>query len=82
MSMQCITLNKEFKDFKDHFQNSRTFQGSSKTLLEIQGLFKDFKDQHENFKNFFHGCGNPGTTIVLTMMLYPFELQSKSLTDD
>ncbi len=42
----------EFKGLKDHFQNSRTFQGSSKIPTENQGLFGDFKDQHE-FKDFF-----------------------------
>ena len=61
--MRCITQNEEFNDFKDHLQNSRTFQGSCKILIEIQGLFKDFKDQHEirGFQGFFQGCGNPGS---------------------
>ncbi len=36
----------KFKDFKDDFQNSRTFQGYSKILNKIQGPFKDFKDRH------------------------------------
>ena len=40
ISMSCIVLNAEFKDFKDHFQNSRTFQVSSRISLK----FKDFKD--------------------------------------
>ncbi len=43
---QCITLRAKFKDFKDDFQNSRTFQGYSKILNKIQGHFKDFKDRH------------------------------------
>ncbi len=41
---RCITLKVKFKDFKDDFQNSRTFQGYSKILNKIQGSFKDFKD--------------------------------------
>ncbi len=45
---QCtsITLRAKSKDFKDDFQNSRTFQGYSKILNKIQGPFKDFKDWH------------------------------------
>ncbi len=42
----CITLRAKFKDFKDVFQNSRTFQGYSEILSKIQGPFKDFKDRH------------------------------------
>ncbi len=42
---QCITLRAKFKDFKDNFQNSRTFQGYSKILNKIQGPFKNFKDR-------------------------------------
>ena len=59
--MRCNALSTEFKDFKDQFQNSRTFQGSFKIFTKIQGLFKDFKDQHEiqGFQGFFQGCGNP-----------------------
>ncbi len=56
--MRCNTQNEEFKDFKDHFQNSRIYQGSSKILIEIQTLVKDFKDRHEI--QGFKGCGNPG----------------------
>ncbi len=42
------------------FQNSRTFQGPSKILTEIQGLFKDRHEIHDQeFKEFFQGCGNP-----------------------
>ncbi len=61
MSAVNYTYSK-FKDFKDHFQNSRTFQGSSKIATEIQGLFKDFKDLFEiqGFQGFFQGCGHPG----------------------
>ncbi len=33
---QCITLRAKFTDFKDNFQNSRTFQGYSKILNKIQ----------------------------------------------
>ena len=45
----------------DHFQNSRTFQGSSENRSEIQGLLKDFKDRHkiQGFQGLFQGCGNP-----------------------
>ena len=43
---QRITSRTKFKDFKDDFQNSRTFQGYSKFLNKIQGASKDFKDQH------------------------------------
>ncbi len=59
--MRYIALSTELKDFKDHFQNSRTFQGSSRIFTKIQGLFKDFKDWHEiqGFQGFFQGCGNP-----------------------
>ncbi len=46
ISVRCITLRAKFKDFKDAFQNSRTFQGNSKILNKIQGPFKDFKDRH------------------------------------
>ncbi len=63
--MYYIGLSAEFKDFKYHFQNSRTFQGSSKMFTKIQGLFKDFKDQHEiqGFQGFSLGCGNPALPI-------------------
>ena len=44
ISVRCITLRAEFKDFKDGFQNSRTFKGSTKILTKIQGPFKEFKD--------------------------------------
>ena len=57
-SMQAIILYSKFKDFKDHFQNSRTFQVSSKIVIEIQGYFKDFKDLFE-IQGFFQGCGHP-----------------------
>ncbi len=46
ISALCITLRAKFKDFKDDFQNSRTFQGYSKIVNKIQGPFKDFKDRH------------------------------------
>ena len=46
ISAQCITLRAKFKDFRDIFQNSRTFQGYSKILGKIQGPFKDSKDHH------------------------------------
>ena len=66
ISMPFIALNTEFKDFKDHFQNPRTFQGSSRIFTKIQGLFKDFKDRHEiqGFQGFFQGCGNPALETV------------------
>ena len=60
--MRCIhALSTEFKDFKNYFQNSRTFQGTYKVSTKIQGLFKDFKDLHEiqGFQGFFQECGNP-----------------------
>ncbi len=61
INMRCIVISAEFKNFKDHFQNSRTFQGYSKIFTKIQGLFKDFKDQLEiqGFQGIFQGCGNP-----------------------
>ena len=45
-SARCIKTKAKFKDVKDVFQNSRTFQGYSKILSKIQGPFKDFKDRH------------------------------------
>ena len=56
----------KFKDFKDHFQNSRTFQGSSKIATEIQALFKDFNDLSgiPGFQGFFQGCGHPACLLV------------------
>ena len=45
ISVRHITLRVKFKDFKDGFQNSRTFQEVSKILNKIQGPFKDFKDR-------------------------------------
>ena len=52
ISIRCITLSEEFKDFKDDFQNSWTFQGHSKIFPRIQG---PFNDQHEikGFQGFF-----------------------------
>ncbi len=44
ISVWCIKMWAEFKDFKHDFQNSRTFQGSSpKFSLEFKDLSKDFK---------------------------------------
>ncbi len=57
----------EFKDFKDHFQNSRTFQGSSNILTEIQGLFKD-RHEIQGFQGFFQGCGNPAIVSNVQML--------------
>ncbi len=58
--MQCRALRAKFKDFKDHFQNSRTFQGYSEIFTKLQGLFKDFNDRFEiqGFQGFFQGYGN------------------------
>ncbi len=66
----------KFKDFKDHFQNSRTFQGSSKIAIEIQGLFKDFKDLSEiqGFQGLFQGCGHP---VILVMKTRLFKIGDK-----
>ncbi len=73
MSILHITLSTKFKDFKDHFQNSRTFQGFSKIVTKNQGHFKDFKDQREiqGFQGFFQGCGNP---VILLLLLVPINL--------
>ncbi len=51
-SVRCTALSTKFKDFKDRFRNSRTFQGSSNIFTKIQGCFKD---QHEiqGFQGFF-----------------------------
>ena len=64
MSVVIHTYSK-FQDFKDHFRNSRTFQGSSKIVIEIKGLFKDFKDLSEikGFQGFFQGCGHAVYTV-------------------
>ena len=69
----------KFKDFKDHFQNSRTFQGFSKIAIEIQGLFKDFKDLSEiqGFQGFFQGCGHPVTFSKIKR--YPISAQLYAL---
>ena len=76
ISMRCNALNTGFKDFKDHFQNSRTFQGSSKMFTKIQGLFKDFMDRHE-IQGFFQGCGNPvmGPKNIHSRSLCPVETE-------
>ena len=44
---KVLLINSKFNDFKDHSQNSRTFQGSFTIFVEIQGLFKDVRHQSE-----------------------------------
>ncbi len=57
----------QFKDFKDDFQNSRTFQWSSKILTKIQGPFKDFKDGMK-----FKDCFKDVATLQKYMYLQKF----------